>query len=86
MPVEKLPTIKPIKETNRIHKRPVRESVLVRHQPRKFGHWNCRTLKGIETVDLEQLILERRCDVLGLCKTRLSSDRDSDLGKKYTLK
>ena len=43
------------------------------------------TIKGIERVDLKQLILERHFDALGLCETRLNSQGVSDLGRNYTI-
>ena len=64
-----------MKETNRKQNRPARNKVLVRQQPWKFGHRSFRTIKGIEKVELEQLMLERRFDALGLCETRLNSDK-----------
>ena len=74
-----------MRETNRKQERPARDNVLVRQQPWKFGHWNCRTLRGLEGGELEQLMLERLFDALGLCETRLNSDGVSDLGRNYNI-
>ena len=74
-----------MRETNRKQERPARNNVLVRQQPWKFGHWNCRSLRELEGGELEQLMLERHFDALGLFETRLNSDGVSDLGRNYTI-
>ena len=74
-----------MRETIRKQERPARNNVLVRQQLWKFRHWNCRTLRGLEGDELEQMILERHFDALGLWETRLNSDEVSDLGRNYAI-